>query len=56
MWQVTLLDDGTPDEGTQFPIASKLEDQYAMADGRIPGLSDRHRAFVQRVQPLPRWN
>lgn len=52
IWQVTLLDDGTPNEQTQFPIASKSESQFeGMANRRIPGLSAEHRALVKRTQP-----
>lgn len=52
MWQVTLLDGATPDDATQFPIASKSEAQFnGMAASRIPGLSPEHRALVKRVQP-----
>jgi hypothetical protein len=52
MWQVTLLDGGTPDDATQFPIASKSEAQFdAIAERRIPGLSEAHRALVKRAQP-----
>jgi hypothetical protein len=52
MWQVTLLDGGTPNRSTQFPIASKSEEQFeAMADTQIPGLNEEHRAFVKKVQP-----
>jgi hypothetical protein len=55
VWQVTLLDGNTPDDRTQFPIASKSEAQFqTMADERIPGLSQEHRAMVQRVQPYHR--
>jgi hypothetical protein len=52
MWQVTLLDGGLPDDATQFPIASKSEDQFeTMANRRIPGLSADHRAMVKEAQP-----
>lgn len=55
IWQVTLLDGGTPDDTTQYPIASKSEDQFeAMANHRIPGLSDKHRAMVKKTQPYRR--
>jgi hypothetical protein len=55
IWQVTLLDGGTPDDSTQFPVASKSEAQFeAMANLRIPGLSKEHRALVKRVQPYHR--
>jgi len=55
MWQVTLLDGGTPNNTTQFPIASKSERQFdAMADRNIPGLSPEHRALVKRAQPFHR--
>ena len=52
MWEVTKLDGECPDGSTQFPVASKCEEQFeSMADFRIPGLSDEHRAIVKRVQP-----
>jgi hypothetical protein len=52
MWQVALLDGGTPDDSTQFPIASKSEEQFeGMANRRIPGLSPNHRAMVKAAQP-----
>jgi hypothetical protein len=52
MWQVTLLDGETPNNSTQFPIASKSEDHFeAMADRCIPGLSADHRALVKKAQP-----
>jgi hypothetical protein len=54
-WQVTRLDGGTPNDTTQFPIASRSEEQFeAMAARRIPGLSPRHRAMVKRAQPFGR--
>ncbi len=55
IWQSTLLDGGTPNGSTQFPIASRSESQFEkMADTRIPGLSAEHRALVKRVQPYHR--
>jgi hypothetical protein len=52
VWQVTLLDGGTPNSGTQFPIASRSESQFEeMAKARIAGLSSPHRQVVKRVQP-----
>jgi hypothetical protein len=52
-WQVTLLDGGTPDGDTQFPIVSKSEVQFEKtADRRIPGLNARHRAMVKSAQPF----
>jgi hypothetical protein len=52
MWQVTLRDGGTPNDSTQFPIASKSEAQFNnMANRRIPDLSKEHRALVQKAQP-----
>jgi hypothetical protein len=55
IWQVTLLDDGTPDDSTQFPVASKSEEQFeGMADRRIPGLCPKHRAMVKAAQPYHR--
>jgi hypothetical protein len=52
IWQVTLLDGNTPDDGTQFPIASKSESQFeAIAKRRIPGLSEKHRTLVKDAQP-----
>ena len=58
IWQVTLLDGGTPDDATQYPIASKSESQFEsmMADRRIPGLSEKHRAMVKKTQPYHRGN
>lgn len=57
IWQVTLLDGETPNDSTQYPIASKSEAQFeSMADRRIPGLSDRHRAMVKSTQPYHRGN
>jgi hypothetical protein len=54
-WQVTLLDGNTPDDRTQFPIASKSEAQFeASANDRIPGLNAKHRAMVKEVQPYMR--
>lgn|GEM_PF-1917404 len=52
--QLTLLDGGTMEDcaQTQFPIASKCKAQFdRMADRRIPGLSEWHRAMVRRAQP-----
>jgi hypothetical protein len=55
VWQVTLLDGGTPDRETQFPIASESEEQFErMADRRIPGLKAGHRELVKRAQPYHR--
>lgn len=55
MWQVTLLDGGTPDNATQFPIASRSEEQFEeMANRRIPGLSSEHRELVKTAQPYHR--
>jgi hypothetical protein len=52
VWQVTLLDGGTPNRNTQFPLARRDEAQFEeMADKRIPGLSPKHRAMVKQVQP-----
>jgi hypothetical protein len=52
IWQTTLLDGGTPDDSTQFPIASKSEAQFeAIAKRRIAGLSEKHRALVKQAQP-----
>lgn len=52
MWQVTLLDGGTPNGETQFPIAVQCEEQFErMARRRIPSLSSRHREIVKKVQP-----
>jgi hypothetical protein len=52
IWQVTLLDGGTPDHRTQFPIASYSKKQFdAMARKQIPGLNAKHRAMVKRLQP-----
>lgn len=52
MWQVTLLDGGVPDRNTQFPVARRARAQFEeMADRRIPGLSPKHRAMVEQVQP-----
>jgi hypothetical protein len=49
---VTLLDGGTPDNATQFPIASKSEPQFEnIANHRIPGLAPEHRELVKKVQP-----
>jgi hypothetical protein len=54
-WRVTLLDGSTPDGDTQFPIASKSEQQFEkMADKRIPGLSPRHRSMIKSAQPFHR--
>ena len=55
IWQVTLLDGGTPDDATQYPIASKSEGQFErMAERRIAGLNARHRAMVKQTQPYHR--
>jgi hypothetical protein len=52
IWQVTLLDGGTPNTDTQFPIARVDEAQFErMAKRRVPGLSEKHRAMVKQVQP-----
>lgn len=52
IWQVTSLDGGAPNRGTQFPIASGSESQFEkMAKTRIGGLSPEHRELVKRVQP-----
>ena len=52
IWQTTLLDGGTTDRATQFPIASKSEQQFErMAKTQIRGLSAEHRALVKSVQP-----
>jgi hypothetical protein len=52
MWQVTLLDGGTPNELTQFPVATKDEAQFnGMAGKHIPDLSPEHRAIVQGALP-----
>lgn len=52
VWQLTLLDGGTPDDETQFPIASKSEAQFdRMAERRVPHLTDAHRATIKRAQP-----
>jgi hypothetical protein len=57
IWQVTLLDGGTPDGDTQYPIASKPEAQFErMANRRIPGVSAKHRAMVKKTQPYHRGN
>ena len=57
IWQVTILDGATPDDATQFPIASKSKSQFdRMADRRIPGLRAKHRALVKRVQPYHAGN
>jgi hypothetical protein len=52
--QLTMLDGGTMADcaKTQYPIASKSEAQFeGMADHRIPGLSEKHRAMVKMTQP-----
>jgi len=55
VWQTTLLDGGVPDHRTQFPIASRSEDQFErMADAGIPGLSDEHRQIIKSAQPYHR--
>jgi hypothetical protein len=55
LWQVTLLDGGTPDRYTQYPIATESEAQFErMAKRRIAGLSPRHRAMVRETQPYHR--
>lgn len=55
IWQVTLLDGGTPDDRTQYPIASKSEAQFeAIANDRIPDLNAKHRAMVKKTQPYHR--
>jgi hypothetical protein len=55
VWQTTLLDGGTPNSGTQFPIASKSESQFEnMAKARIRGLSTEHRQLVNDAQPYHR--
>jgi hypothetical protein len=55
IWQVTLLDGGTPDDQTQYPIASHSEAQFnRMAGRRIPGLTAKHRAMVKKTQPYHR--
>jgi hypothetical protein len=57
VWQVTLLDGGTPDTGTMFPIASQSESQFErMAKARIPGLSPAHRQLVKDAQPYHHRN
>ena len=57
MWQVTLLDGGTPNDSTQFPIASKSKAQFdRMANRRIPGLRAKHRTLLKRVQPYHAGN
>lgn len=49
IWQVTLLAGNTPDHNTQYPIASKSEQQFEnMAKRRIPGLSERHKTMVEQ--------
>lgn len=52
IWQVTLLDGGTPDRNTQFPIIAEGQHEFdTEAKRRIPDLSPEHRAVVQKVQP-----
>lgn len=52
MWQVTLLDSGTPDRNTQYPIVTESESKFnKLAARMIPGLSADHRAAVERTQP-----
>jgi hypothetical protein len=50
--QLTLLDGGTINRRTQFPIVVESEERFeAVADKQIPGLSRMHRAMVKRAQP-----
>jgi len=53
VWQTTLLDGGTPDRGTQFPIVTKSAEAFERtADRQIPGLSAEHRELIRQVQPF----
>jgi hypothetical protein len=55
VWQTTLLDGGTPDHRTQFPIASESEEQFErLAKSAIPGISDKHREMIKSAQPFHR--
>lgn len=54
--QIALLDGGTMEDcaKSQFPIASKSEEQYElMAVRQLPGcLTEKHRAMVRQPQPF----
>ena len=53
VWQVTILDGGSPNNATQFPIVGKSEEAFEKAaDRQIPGLNAKHRRFVKSLQPF----
>jgi hypothetical protein len=55
-WQIVLLDGGTPDEHTGFPVASDLQGFKSQAGSKLKGVDPARVAEIESVQPYPARN
>jgi len=51
VWQLILLDGGTPTRATQLPITDSPADFEQKAKRQLCGISDPHRALLEQAQP-----
>lgn len=51
-WEFVKVNGETPDRGTQFPILVDATDYEGKTSGRVKGMSDSAKTFIEKSQPF----